>query len=1008
MVYATRSRAISKNTPTITTHTTREPISTKHISVALSKKTPSAISKKSNSTTTTTAAPTHPISINDSHHRHLKDSKQHHIIEEDGQDRHHIWYRDSSENEALAHHNNSNHKSAQPSRSRSDRRESLHSEVGGATAHRVRSLSRRDVAAALHKGTPASHGAVPKTHVDHHHIRYVSDDDSSAMDVDRDSQRLATLSNDSGDSSNGGAHHALHRRGSKPGTSRTSSSNIVTRRSSKSTPGKGTGHTETTQSSMPMHIVDSTVPNTAGQHAATNHYEGSDKTAHSNAELLAEQRQRLERREAATHRITLKSLIDRENAREAMLSLDHDVILLQKLLQEKEDVIRATEARAAEFQKITIRTETLTHEIHDLEITIRDLRTNLHTKEKALKESQQQHAADRLEGQKQQKLLEHEISKLNVNLKAKEHVQEQFLHLQKDLDEANKQRARLTVQIREMSESLKEKETNLMGAQSAIKGLEYSNRAHAEETQRLADELRLMKLRLASHEHELKGCHSKIKVLEGAQEKVHTLNLHIKELRDQISEHGATIKDLEKDNKALNTQSIRADELMDEIRILKDDLVDRENQLSMALKSVDSLTMYKERALALEDEVMDLRDQVDVQEKHLTYLEDALMAHEGDAMEAKQLQDQIDMLENLLHEKEEEVSKLQIANKGLAIKDAKIETLQKEIQTILHEMEDKDKATLKLQEKADRDLAMVSSTASTLRTEAEGLRQELENKNHELKHAHKSIDELKDQKDRNMHLTIEITKLEKIIADKDRRANDLEKVVESMNAHADRANRLEGEVQELQREVSHGEKAADQAAKDLAAVSSTANTLRVEVESLREQLYEREKELSHAHKIAKDLQQKTCQVKELLTKINGLETLQQHYVMRAHKAEDMSKGLEADITALEARIGGLQHQLKEKETGLQAALDKAKKDHDSTLLRLEETRIVVTNLKKQLKDAEKDAHHQLCAKDDQIHVLNNEIKEWENHEEGWVNKVTISCLLYPLLQYQLTSACVYK
>ncbi|KAG0292643.1 hypothetical protein BGZ97_005532 [Linnemannia gamsii] len=996
MVYATRSGVINKDTSTTTIRTIKEPISTKHISLSLSKRTPSSISKKSNNTTTAPSSKTHTISTNDGHRRHLKDGKQHHTIEEDGQDRHHIWYRDFSENEDLAHQNNHSHKSAPSSRSRSDRRESLHSEDGDTTIHRVRHLSRSDVAAALRKGTPASHGAVPKTQVDHHHIRYISDDDSSAMDVDRYSRRHATVSNRSGGSSDEGTHHSRHRRGLRSGASRTSSSTVLTNHSSKSTSGKDTSLTETTQSITPLHFVNSTVLNRAGQHAVTNHYKGSDNTrtttttttTHSNAEILAEQRQRLERHEAATRRITQKSLIDREMARDAILSLDHDVILLQKLLQEKEDALRAAEARATEFQQVTIRTETLTREIHDLEITIHDLRTNLHTKEKALKESQQQHATDRLEGQKQQKLLEHEISKLNVSLKAKEHVQEQSLHLQKDLDETNKQRAQLMAQIREISESLKEKETDLMGAQSTIKRLECSNRAHAEETHRLADELELLKKRLASHEYELKDCHSKIKTLEGAQEKVHTLNLHIKALRDQISERDANIRNLEKDNKALDAHSIRADKLMDELRILKHDLAEREGQLSQAMKSVKSLTTYKERALALEDEVKDLRDQVNVQEKHLTYLEDALMAHEDCAIEAQKLQDQIDMLENLLHEKEGEVAKLQKANKGLAIKDTKIETLQREIQTILHEMETKAQVTLTVQERAEHDLAKVSSTASTLRAEVEGLRQQLKGKNRELKHADKTVDELKDEKDRNMHLTVEIAKLEKIIADKDRRVNDLEKIAESMKAHADRADRLEDEVKELQRDVRHGKKTADRAAKDMAAVSSTANTLRVEVESLREHLHEKEKELAHTDKIAKELQNKTRHVKELLTKINGLETSQQHYVMRSHKAEDMSKGLETDIKALETRIGELQHQLKEKETGLQAALDKVNKHHDSTLLRLEESRTVVTNLKKQLKDAEKDASQQLRARDDQIRALKNEIKEWENHEEGWVNKTT--------------------
>ncbi|KAF9905295.1 hypothetical protein EC991_001843 [Linnemannia zychae] len=980
MVYATRSRVINKDTPSTTSSTaTRTPISTKIISATLAKKTPLAISKK---TTTTT---THTISTQDGHRVHKKDGKEHHIIEEDGQDRHHIFYRDFSENDDGAAADHSHHsKTSQSSRSRSDRRESLHSDNGTSTHRRVSHLSRHDVAAALHRGTPASHGAVPKTSVDHHHIRYISEDDSDSMEVDGHSRQLVTLSNSSGGSSDEATRHSSRRR------------IVTTKHSSKSTPGNGTSHTETKQSNTPLHFVNSTVVDRPGQHAVANHYKGSDTTTttttttttHANTELLAEQRERVERHEAATHRITQKSLLDREKAREAILSLDHDVILLQKLLQEKEDALRAAEARAAEFQQVTIRTETLTREIHDLEITIRDLRTNLHTKEKALKESQQQHAADRLKGQEQKKLLEHEISKLNVNLKAKEHVQKQSLHLQKDLDEANKQRARLIVQIREISETLKEKEGDLHGAHATIKGLEHSNRVHTEETLRLADELGLLKKKLADDERELKDCHHKIKALEGAQEKVHTLNLHITELRDQIAERDATIKDLEKDNKALNSKSIHFDKLLDETRVLKDDLADRESQLSKALKTIKALTIYKNRANNLDGEVKDLQDQVIVQEKHLTYLEDALQAHENCATEAKQLQDQIDMLENLLHEKEGEVAQLQKANKGLAVKDSKIETLQKEIQTILHEMEAKNKIHLKIQEKADHDLAKVSSTASSLRTEVEALRQELKDKTHELKHAHKGLEELKDEKDRNMHLTIEITKLEKMIGDKDRQVNDLEKIVESMKGHADRADRLEGEVKDLQREVRHGKKAADQAAKDLASVSNTANTLRVEVASLREQLNETQKELAHADKVAKDLEHKTHQVKELLTKINGLEQSQQHYVIRAHKAEDKSKGLESDITSLEARIGGLQHQLKEKETSLQAALDKANKDHESALVRLEETRTVVSDLKKQLKDAEKDARHQLRAKDDQIHVLKNEIKDWENHEESWVIKTT--------------------
>ncbi|KAF9084988.1 hypothetical protein BGX23_010067 [Mortierella sp. AD031] len=977
MVYATRSKALNKDTPTI--H--RVPISTKNISASLSKKTPSTIYKKNKTATntnTTATTTTHTISTEDGHRKHVKDGKDHHIAEEDGQDRHHIWYRDFSENEDLAHHN---HKAAQSNRSRSDRRESLHSEERGANAsqhsRKRQHLSRHAVATALRLGTPVSYGVVPKTPVDHHHVRYISEDDtpSTAMEVDGHSRQLANLSTSGGGSSDEGEHHHRrhrHHRTSNSGPSRASYS-AVTEHSSKSLPGKGTTHIETTKSNTPLHYVNSTVVDRAGQHAVTNHYKASESTTttrtttttHANAEPLTDQHERLSRHEAASHRLAQKSMIDREKAHEAILSLDHDVILLQKLLQEKEDALRAAEARAAEFQQITIR----------------DLRTNLHNKEKALKESQHQQTADRVRSHEQHKQLEHEITTLNNNLKAKEHAQQESLQLQKDLDEANRQRARLIVQVREITETLKEKETSLMGAHTTIMGLEHSNKVHHEETDRLSEGLGLLKKKLAGQEKELKDYHHKIKNRESAQEK-------IKNLRDQLSERDAIIKDLEKDNKALNHQGARADKLADEVRVLKDDLADRENQLAKALKSAKSLTMYKDKAIELELEAADLRDQVNVQEKHLTYLEDALMAHENCAIEAKELQDQIDMLENLLHQKKGEVTELQEANKGLQVKDNKIETLQKEMQTILHEMETKDRAALKVQEKAGDDLAKVSSTASALRTEVEKLRQELNDKTQEFKQAHKGLEELKAEKDRTMSLTVEITKLEKIIADKDRQVNDLEKIVESMKAHVDRADRLEGEVKELSKEVRHGKNAADQAAKDLAAASSTASTLRVEVESLREQLGQRAKELEHADKVVKDLEHKTRQVKELLTKINGLEQSQQHYSIRAHNAEEKSKGLEADITALETRLEGLRHQLKEKEDGFQAALEKANKDHDAAKAKLEESRALVADLKKQLKESEKDTLHQLQAKDDQTNVLQNEIQEWENHEEGWVIKTT--------------------
>ncbi|KAF9927695.1 hypothetical protein FBU30_002959 [Linnemannia zychae] len=954
MVYATRSRAANKSS-TLTTSAKKVLISTKNISTIISKKSPSTISRKTT------------ISTQDNHGVHKRDGKEHQVIEDDGQDRHHIFFNDYSDRDNISHTYDEN---AQSRRTRSDRREPL-SGNGSISVRRGRPMSRRDVANALRQSTSSSKKSI--------------DEAPNSMDVDEHSRQLANLSNSSNGSSDEDEQlHSQHRRDSK------SSSTIVTKHLSTSSPTL----TKTTKSDTLLHLVSSTVTNRDGKRAVANYYKGGDSitttttttTTHTDHDLLAKQRERAERHEAITQRLTQRSFSDRDKARDAILSLDQDVFLLQNLLKEKEDALRAAEARAAEFQQVTIRTETLTREIHDLEITIRDLRNNLQSKEKELKESQQQLVTDRLKDQEKQKLLEKEISKLSINLKDKEHVQQQSESLQKDLDDANKQRTRLIVQVREITDNLKEKEVQMLGAQSTIKKLENSKRIHSEETLRLNDKISILRKKLEDHEDELEECHRKIDNLEGAHETVRTLELEIKDMRNQIADRDATINDLEKDNKILNAQNVRADKLLDEVRTLKDDLNDREVRLSKALKSVKTLTIYKDRAIELEGEVKDLREQVNVQEKHLTYLEDALEAHENCAVEAKQLKDQIDMLENLLHEKEGTIAELQKANKGLKFKDTKIETLQKEIRTILHEMEAKDRASIKIQEKIKQDLDKLSSNASSLRTEVESLRQQLKNKNAELNQAHKGLEELNAEKDRNMQLTVEITSLEKMIADKGRQITNLEKLVDSMRGDAGRADRLEGEVKELQKEVRLGKKTNDQLMKDLSATSSTANTLRVEVASLQEKLSAKEKELADADKVAKELEQKSYEIQQLVSKISEIEKAQEQSILRAHNAEDKSKGLQADITTLEVRITGLQQQLKEKEADLNKAQDKANKDHEGALLHLNETRALVSDLKKKLKDAEKDSRNQLHNKDSQIDALKNDIKDWENHEESWVIK----------------------
>ncbi|GJJ67905.1 hypothetical protein EMPS_00251 [Entomortierella parvispora] len=977
MVYATRSRVITPST-VITPR-----------SSGIKKATTPISQKKA------------IISTGDSHLRHATDGKDHHVVENDGLDHHHIWYKDF----ALANRNHDGQSQAEPAPGLQPR---THSSSNSSASHVARSRRKHALDGfddAIHAGEGAAKASKLSSH-------------SSAIFNSRHE-------------SHGDSGHDL--RGGRHGSPTIQSTSIS---GSKHVSEKGTVSAKTTKSSTPMHHIETVNLSRDGHHATSHRFQGTDSTTTTttttttSTALQKEHRERIIHDESRTRVLTQKSQLDRQKARDAILSLDNDVMLLQKLIQEKEDALRAAEARMSEFQQVTIRTETLTREIHDLEITIRDLRTNIQSKDKALEDTKHQLIQDRHKGKEQQKQLQHEISKLNTHLKAKEQVQEHSEHIQKNLDEANKQRARLMVEVREISENLKGREADLKGAQSALQSLERINHKHSEKTQRLEDELRMVKKGLSEHEHELKDCHREIKSLEGSHEKVRALSLQLQHLRDQLKDTEHQYRELEKENKSLTQDSYRAHKLSEQVRVLKDDINDREIQLSKALKSVQELEGFKDQAEELEEELEELRDQVIVQEKHLTYLENALEAHENCAVEALKLQDQIDMLENRLHEKETMITALEEANQDLNQKDNRIQTLQAEIKTILHEMESKGHHAQKLKEKADHDIAKISSTANTLRTEVEGLRQELKDKNHALKQAHKTGEAFETERDKNMTLTVEITRLERIVADKDRQVNDLEKIVESLKHHSDRADHLENQVKQLEKDAKHARGAADQASKDmastsanaanmvieldtlrekldyaekashlnkkiaeqsskdLAATSSTASQLVVEVESLRDKLNHKEKQLAHADKNAKDLEHKAAHIQELLAKIAGLEESSHHHLTRAHNAEDKSTSLEADIRSMEVRLSELQNQLHAKETGLSVSLEKANKDHETTTKSLHDMRGVVADLKKQLKNAEKETKHQIRAKEDQIAKLQGEIREWENHEEGWVIKTT--------------------
>ncbi|KAF9333319.1 hypothetical protein BG006_003768 [Podila minutissima] len=972
------------------------------------------------------------ILAKDAHGSHPKDGHEHHIIEEDGLDRHHIWFKDfeneighnrsaSAGNQSksnrgdiyrlrdghLAHHfptaaesvdsSNTSQTSQRPTRSSKNRLSSSSSRHSDSTvAHTPLKITVDHNHRRLHvDGT--DHHEIEADGRDHHHIRYDSEGHAITETETSDGGAHAghSLSSKTRDSIKtianrfsalfGVSHHPAH-----DAVSTLSSHSS----SSRTTPNNSVVHTETRESTTPMHHIDSVSMLHDGYHATTHYYQESNSatttttttTTTDNHELQAEHRRRHTRDEAATRLITQKSQLDRQKARDAILSLESDLTQMQRLLQEKEDALHAAEAKGAELQQVTIRTETLSREIHDLEITIHDLRTNLQSKEKALKESQHQLAQDRNKGQEQQKHLESEISKLHANLRDKESAQQHAKELEKDLDDANKQRARLIVQIREISETLEHHEAELKRAHSSVKNLEMSNDAHAKDVLRLSSDLISLKKELADREHKLSDCRRKIKTLEGAQEKVHSLGLQLKNLRDQLSERNDIVHGLEKNNKALTKDSRRAEMLGEEVGNLRESIKERELQLNKALKEAKDLQEYKELAISLEDELKDLRDQVNVQEKHLTYLEVALEAHENCAVDAQQLQDQIDSYELLLREKETKIHDLQKANEGLQKKDARITALEGEMEGLRHEIHTKEHDAAKIKEKVDNDIAKISSTASTLRVEVEGLRQELQDKNRELRKTNKDIENLGNVHDTNMNLTVEITRLEKHIALKGQQLKDLERTIDTLRGHEDRANRLDHQVKHLEKESRLARKTAEQAAKDMASSSSTASKLVVQVESLRQQLIEKENLLRDAEKVAKDLEIKTHQIKELLVKISGLEDSSDLHLKKARHAEDKVKALQKDISGLEARLSSLQHQLEIKEASLNGALNKANEDSEATHERMEEMRELVSQLKKQIKDAEEEVRHQRQLQKDKIKDLTTELQGWKNHEAKWIDK----------------------
>ncbi|KAF9360353.1 hypothetical protein BGX26_009705 [Mortierella sp. AD094] len=728
---------------------------------------------------------------------------------------------------------------------------------------------------------------------------------------------------------------------------------------------------ETTNSSTPMSLMDAITlrgHSSGSTTTTTTIAPGSSSKKNNHGLDLLDPRQ-----------IAEKSQVDRQKARDAIILLDRDVALLQRLLQEKDDALRSAEARASEFQQVTIHTEILKQEVHGLEITIHDLHKDLEAKEKTLKESQKKNTKDQKRSEAQLKELEQEISKLNTDLIAKEQVQFEAEVVQKRLDEANSQRATLIVEIHELSAALKDCEAELEDAQTTIKYLEENNHAYSEETVKVKSELAL-------REVELKDCRQKIDTLEEAREKVHSLEQQIETTRGQLSSSEARLKDLKKTNRTLSDDRARAEKL--ELEGLRNQVSIQEKHLAYlenALQAHENCTFEVQRADNLQNELKDLRNPSDIQEKHLVYLEGALQSHESCAFDAQQLRGSIDALKALLEKRE---SLLEEANVVLHDRESNIEALKTEIRTILDEAQAKDEAAQLIRGKSAEDLARVSSTASILKTEVESLHVQLKEKSFALAKAEKDAEDLGEEKNKTMQLEAEIKRLENVIADKDQHGIYLDMIVENMRERLQSSERLEGQVEKLQNEKVHAEAAANRSAKDLSAVSTTASKLVVEVEYLREQLMQKGNELVEASKASESLVLKSDQIKQLLVKIASLEESSESNLRNSQLADKRVEDLEAEIKAMETRLGALQSQFKSKEANLQAVLNKANQDHEATAKHLEESRSKISDLTTQLKETEKETKSQINAKQEQIRELLQDMEKWEYHEEGWVNKAT--------------------
>ncbi|KAG0373415.1 hypothetical protein BGX24_011738 [Mortierella sp. AD032] len=1033
MVYATRSRSTAqtrttapsaramgdpKPTPkkkrTSSSSTRRRQSVTKGTLAHATKKESSAVKDKSDKVPQDGGV-LMSIDIMDSHHgAHVMDGREHHLEEQDGTDRHHIFFKDfdnthSYSEETMNVDGNSDvytlrdgHQvhHAQPRQHRASttaRRTSTSSPHTVAATGPAPLVIRVGQSHRKHSLDGKDHHIIEADGRDHHHIHYGDFESSPAHHA----RRRSSASGGSAEASSShkvakksahstaaaSSHHAV----SHDPFGSTTNSTAAKRRGPEihSTTGKDTGtsslHKNTTHSRVPMHQVGSSLVthDRQGHKATTRHYEGTDSTTTTITTTTSssasaghqEEHHRPRTRDAAALRlITQKTELDRSKARDAILSLDSDVIQLQKLLQEKEDALRAAEALTRDVQNTTtVRTETLTKEVRELEVMIRDLKEGLKERAKALKEKEKE-----LKGVKE---ADHEEIKAVEGYSEKVH---------EDLEAAQKQRDLLAKQVKAMTKTLRDRESDMKAIQLSVRVLEKTNAAQSKTAHKLSGELSGLKKGMQEKEKELKECHAQIKHLEGEHHKVLALVAQLKGLRARLEDKEGALRGLEKENKTLTKDHLKTQQhLTGEVQSLTQEIYEAEGMLRNAQAAVDGLVGFRDRAATLEVEVHDLRDQVNIHEKHETDLEDALMTHENCAFESQQLQGAVNHLQARLNEKQSEIQKLQASNTTLHKHDqSHIAQLQSEMAALSAEMAAHDQAAIMLKEKADKDMAKINSTAGTLRIEILALRQQVKDRTADLKQHDKShAQTLGQAQTQNSELTREIKKLERLIDTKDRHAAELDIVIANMSKHAERADQLEGEMVKLQRD---SKKAAERSAKDLDALTDSSFQLSLQIGTLKNQLSEKEAELKAADKIAVDLTAASEKLKSsLLTKISTLETTSSQTLTRAQKAEASTKSLRSDIKTLENRLSSLQNQLEGKEELLKETVTKADKDHEEGVHRLEEMRELVAGLRKEIKDVEKETRVQIKGKEDVIAGLRKQLASLEKHEAAKIAELTM-------------------